>query len=108
MLEPKIILMCATEDFRKETGSSIWSHVIVKLDTWHIDLTLNQFPEYSSRVCIEEKGTLTTLIRDIRKFGGRVMTKEITLQAGILDGSELYQWLKGTASELLNEQGSLI
>ncbi|MFW5393268.1 hypothetical protein V1951_18465 [Yersinia sp. 2544 StPb PI] len=106
MLQPQIILMCTTEDFREEKGSSIRSHVIVKLDTWYIDLTLNQFPEYSSRVCIEEKGMLATLIRDIRKFDGTVKTKEITLQAGILDGSELYQWLKDTASELLNEKVS--
>ncbi|MEA9392650.1 hypothetical protein SJI19_19275 [Acerihabitans sp. TG2] len=100
-LEPQIISMCTTLEFREAKSSTIESHVIVKLDTWYIDLTLNQFAEYSDRVYIDEKGVHATLLCNIKKYKGTVGKREITLKAGHLDGSELYGWLRDKADGLL-------
>lgn len=105
-LTPEIVTMETTEEFRnKEITSTIKAHLIVRLDNWYIDLTLNQFAEYADRVVIEKpSGTLGTLIREIGQYGGTVTRREdIQLDAGLdEDGSDLYAWLRATADSLLD------
>lgn len=46
-------------------------HVIVELDNWYIDLTLNQFAEHQSRIVIQKKnGTLGSLLRKTEAYNG--------------------------------------
>lgn len=102
-LQPVIIHLKTTTDFREECHSTIKSHVIVELDGWYIDLTLNQFEEHINRVEIDNRtGTLGSLLRKIRDQGGEVTERDIQLVAGLDDdGSELYAWLRATADGLL-------
>lgn len=106
-LKPVIVHMQTTKSFQDKEGSSIKSHVIVELEGWYIDLTLNQFAECRRRVVIEiNSGTLGKLIRNIPVHGGNVTTRGIQLDAGLnQDGQELYDWLKATADSLLGSGG---
>ncbi len=101
-LQPVILHMQTTAKFREEEGSTIRSHVIVELDGWFIDLTLNQFGEYIDRVGIDNRaGTLGSLLRKIRDQGGKVEKRGIQLHTADEDGSTLYNWLRNTADSLL-------
>ncbi|SOD79437.1 hypothetical protein SAMN06272783_4874 [Serratia sp. JKS296] len=102
-LNPVIVHMQTTPDFRINESSTIKSHVIVELEGWFIDLTLSQFTEYRSRVIIESRGgTLDNLLRNIRYYGGKVTERGVQLNAGLdNDGRALYDWLLATADSLL-------
>ncbi|AVX40600.1 MULTISPECIES: hypothetical protein [Yersinia] len=103
-LQPVIVHMMATEDFREERHSTIHSHVIVRLDDWYIDLTLNQFEEYRNRVMIDKSsGTLGTLLKHIRSHDGTVTERGIQLDTRTERGRELYAWLRVTADNLLDQ-----
>lgn len=106
-LNPVIVHMQTTQSFQDKEISSIEYHVIVELEGWLIDLTLNQFAEYRRRVVIEKNtGNLGNLIREITVHGGDVTTRGIQLDAGLnQDGQELYDWLKATADSLLCSGG---
>ncbi|HGV0046203.1 TPA: hypothetical protein ACNFPT_004507 [Enterobacter ludwigii] len=102
-LQPVIVHMQTSSEFREEHSSTIQSHVIVKLDDWYIDLTLNQFAEYQHRVVIESRtGTLGTLLKRIRNCGGTVTERDFELHPADDDGGTLYAWLRDTADGLLN------
>ncbi|MEQ9883176.1 hypothetical protein ABRP83_13475 [Pectobacterium brasiliense] len=101
-LQPVIVHMVTTADFRQAEQSTIQSHVVVELNGWYIDLTLNQFAEYEGRVMIEDKtGTVGTLLRKIRGYEGVVTERDIQLDSAREDGRELYAWLRATADSLL-------
>ncbi|MFJ5375224.1 hypothetical protein ACIPTP_22115 [Pectobacterium versatile] len=101
-LQPLIVHMQTTDDFRQEFSSTIHSHVIVKLNGWYIDLTLNQFEEHNRRIVIEDKtGDVGTLLRRIKHYSGDVTCRGIQLNSGTEDGSALYAWLRTTADSLL-------
>ena len=102
-LQPVIIHLMTTKDFQEKYHSTIKSHVIVELNGWYIDLTLNQFEEHTHRVEIDNSyGTLGSLLRNISDQGGEVTERKIQLVAGgDNDGSELYAWLRATADGLL-------
>lgn len=100
-LQPVIMHMLTNHEFREEHNSTIQSHVIVRLDDWYIDLTLNQFAEYRSRVVIENRtGTLGSLLRQIRNSGGTVKERDIELHTSNEDGGRLYIWLRDTADSI--------
>lgn len=62
-----------------------------------MDLTINQFAEYKDRVVIDDRtGILGTLRREILEYDGK--EKELSTTE---DGSELYDWLRTTADNLL-------
>ncbi|CAI1192313.1 hypothetical protein R6Y99_24750 [Pseudomonas lundensis] len=101
-LQPVIIHMLATQSYREAKKSTVYSHVIVKLGEWHIDLTLNQFHEYGRRVIIEHKrGTLHTLLHEIEQYEGTVTHRGISIDSANEEGGELYCWLRHTADRLL-------
>lgn len=101
-LEPVIVHMQTTTDFRELEQSSIKSHVIVRLNDWYIDLTLNQFEEHRGRVVIESRtGTLGSLLRRIRSCGGTIKERAINLDSGQESGRDLYDWLRKTADSLM-------
>ncbi|ENG5919956.1 TPA: hypothetical protein ACQVHG_000024 [Serratia marcescens] len=101
-LEPKIIVMDASQTFREQENSSICGHVMVQLDDFKIDITLNQFKEYSERVIISNHcGILSNLVRNIERYGGKVIERDIDIDSASEDGSDLYQWVKKTADQLL-------
>lgn len=101
-LQPVIIHMQATQSYRKAKQSTVYSHVIVELGEWYIDLTLNQFDEYGSRVIIEYKyGTLHTLVHEIKQYEGTVTRRGINIDSANEEGEELYCWLRHTADRLL-------
>lgn len=96
-LMPEIVPMQTTDDYRREHKSSIQSHVITKLDNWYIDLTLNQFEEYRTRLLIEEDtGTLETFLINIRKRDDSVKDSDIKLSTFTENKQELYAWLCST------------
>lgn len=102
-LQPVIVHMLTNPEFCEEHNSTIQSHVIVRLDDWYIDLTLNQFAEYRRRVVIENRtGTLGSLLRHIRNCGGTVKERDIELHNPNEDGGRLYIWLRDTADSLLS------
>ncbi|HII4328485.1 TPA: hypothetical protein ACY4PY_004764 [Enterobacter cloacae] len=104
-LQPVIMHMLTNPEFREKHNSTIQSHVIVRLDDWYIDLTLNQFAEYRSRVVIENRtGTLGSLLRHIRNSGGTVKERDIELHTPNEDGGRLYIWLRDTADSLLGRR----
>lgn len=105
-LQPVIVHMLASEQFREEHHSTIHTHVIVELNGWFIDLTLNQFAEYEERVVIDDRtGVLGTLRRKIPFCGGKLTERGIQLDAGLdTDGHDLYDWLRATADHLLVPQ----
>lgn len=101
---PEIVPMQTTDDYRREHKSSIQSHVITKLDNWYIDLTLNQFEEYRTRVLIEEDtGTLETFLINIRKRDDSVKDSDIKLSTFTENGQELYAWLCSTILIIITE-----
>lgn len=101
-LRPVVLHMQTTPEFRCAEKSTIESHVIVEAAGWFVDLTLNQFEEYNNRVMIEGKtGTLGTLLRRIKHYGGDVACRGIQLDSGTEDGRALYTWLRTTADSLL-------
>lgn len=101
-LQPDIIHMQATQSFRDEEKSTVYSHVIVALGEEYIDLTLSQFAEYSGRVVIEDKfGTLHTLLSKIKQHEGTVTGRGINIDSASEEGEALYGWLRHTADRLL-------
>ncbi|HGM6906198.1 hypothetical protein OQJ40_22330 [Serratia nevei] len=105
-LQPVIIHMEATHSYRVDKESTVKSHVIVALGDKYIDLTLNQFAEYSRRVIIEDKyGTLASMQREIQRFGGTVTRRDINIDNTVENGEELYDWLRNTADRLLEKSG---
>ncbi|MBE5201991.1 hypothetical protein IG612_05040 [Pectobacterium sp. FL60-S17] len=105
-LQPVIVHMLASEQFREDHNSTIHSHVIVRLDGWYIDLTLNQFAEYRNRVVIDSRtGTLGTLLRHIRNCDGTVTECGIELDVPGENGAALYAWLRAAADSLLVASG---
>lgn len=102
-LTPVVLLMQTNEAFCNKENSTIKAHVIVKLDDWYIDLTLNQFAEYQYRVVIQEKNQmLGNLLRKIEAYGGSVTEENIELDSGLDEnGRDLYEWLRDTADRLL-------
>lgn len=101
-LQPVIVHMQTTEDFRQAEQSTIKSHVVVEVTGWYIDLTLNQFSEYHDRIIIDNRtGTVGTLLRRIRGYEGVVTERGIQLDSATEDGHELYAWLRATADSLL-------
>jgi hypothetical protein len=107
-LKPVIVSMATNADFCKNNEySDIKSHVIVKLDGWLVDLTLNQFEAYHERVVIDGgNGPLYSLWRSIERAGGTVQeSPDIQMNSGLdMDGSDLYEWLRATADSLLVPQ----
>ena len=102
LLKPVIVHMMTTPEFREKNNSTIQSHVIVELNGWFIDLTLNQFEEYRERVVIDDRtGTLATLRRRILACDGTITERGIQLDSASEDGTELYAWLRATADTLL-------
>lgn len=102
LLKPVIVHMMTTPEFQEEYSSTIQSHVIVELNGWFIDLTLNQFEEYRERVVIDDRtGKLATLLRRIQACGGTITERGIQLDSVGEDGTELYAWLRATADSLL-------
>lgn len=105
-LQPLIVHMQTSLEFRKEHHSTIYSHVVVELDDWYIDLTLNQFDEYRHRVEIDNQtGILGSMLRNIVKKGGTVEYRDIHLHSANQDGGRLYSWLRATANSLLDASG---
>lgn len=79
--------------------------MIVEVTGWFVDLTLNQFAEYEERVVIDDRtGVLGNLRRKITFCGGELTERGIQLDTTTEDGSELYDWLRGTADSLLTSQ----
>ncbi|MFN1142959.1 hypothetical protein [Serratia quinivorans] len=108
-LQPDIIHMQATQSFRDEEKSTVFSHVIVALGEEYIDLTLNQFTEYGRRVIIEDKfGTLHTLLSKIKQHEGTVTWRDINIDSADEEGEALYGWLRHTADRLLTGSGTPI
>ncbi|EBH4418499.1 hypothetical protein CW556_23425 [Salmonella enterica] len=69
---------------------------------WFVDLTINQFAEYKDRVVIDDRtGILGTLRREILEYDGKEKELSIQLDTTTEDGSELYDWLRTTADNLL-------
>lgn len=101
-LEPVIVHMLTTPEFIEKHHSTIQSHVIVELNGWYIDLTLNQFEEYRNRVVISNRtGTLGSLLRCIRSCDGTIEKRAINLDSAQEDGRDLYDWLRTTADSLM-------
>lgn len=74
--------MCGNETFRKEENSTVHGHVIVILNGEYIDLTLDQFDEYTDYIpaeSLETGGVLGTLLRKIPQYEGEIETRRINL-----------------------------
>lgn len=98
--EPGILFMCGNETFREEENSTVHGHVIVILDGEYIDLTLDQFDEYSDYIPaepFETGGVLGTLLRKIPQYEGEVETRRINLDR--LQG--IYAWLRHRADAIM-------
>lgn len=98
--EPGILFMCGNETFREEENSTVHGHVIVILDGEYIDLTLDQFDEYTDYIPaepLETSGVLGTLLRKIPQYEGEIETRRINLDG--LQG--IYAWLRNRADEIL-------
>lgn len=111
-LQPYIMIMNASNTFRDKYDSTVNGHAIVVLDEYYIDLTLDQFAEYDEWVPgerIESGGKLGTLIKHILSCSEpsdrAIRTRNITLDAFNLDGSDLFGWLKNTTDNLLLSKG---
>lgn len=98
--EPCILFMCGNETFRKEENSTVHGHVIVILNGEYIDLTLDQFDEYTDYIpaeSLETGGVLGTLLRKIPQYEGEIETRRINLDR--LQG--IYPWLRNRADGIL-------
>lgn len=98
--EPGILFMCANETFREAENSTVHGHVIVILDGQYIDLTLDQFDEYTDYIPaepLETGGVLGTLLRTIPQYEGEIETRRINLDR--LQG--IYAWLRNRADAIL-------
>lgn len=98
--EPCILFMCGNETFRKEENSTVHGHVIVLLNGEYIDLTLDQFDEYTAYIPaepLETGGVLGTLLSKIPQYEGEIETRRINLDR--LQG--IYAWLRNRADAIL-------
>lgn len=98
--EPGILFMCGNETFREEENSTVHGHVIVILDGEYIDLTIDQFEEYTDYIPaepLETGGVLGTLLRKIPQYEGKIETRRINLDR--LQG--IYAWLRNRADAIL-------
>ncbi|MDU1953684.1 MAG: hypothetical protein E6750_20090 [Atlantibacter hermannii] len=98
--EPCILFMCGNETFRKEENSTVHGHVIVLLNGEYIDLTLDQFDEYTAYIpaeLLETGGVLGTLLSKIPQYEGEIETRRINLDR--LQG--IYAWLRNRADAIL-------
>ncbi|EBZ0493756.1 hypothetical protein D6445_23990 [Salmonella enterica subsp. enterica serovar Infantis] len=102
-LKPVIVSLTTTAAFRQEEKSTIEAHTFVELHGWFVDLTLNQFDEYTARVVIDDRtGLLGTLRRRILGYDGEETGSGIQLDTPTENGAELYAWLRATADSLLS------
>jgi hypothetical protein len=100
--EPVILSMEGNKDYREAENSTIHSHVIVILDGEYIDLTLDQFDEYTDYILaepLESGGVLGTLLRKIPQYEGKIETRRINLEH--IKG--IYTWLRDRAEGILKE-----
>lgn len=98
--EPGILFMCGNETFREAENSTVHGHVIVILDGEYIDLTLDQFDEYTDYIPaepFETGGVLGTLLRKIPQYEGEIETRRINLDR--LQG--IYAWLRHRSDAIL-------
>jgi len=98
--EPVILFMCGNETFREAENSTVHGHVIVILDGEYIDLTLDQFDEYTDYIPaepFETGGVLGTLLRKIPQYEGEIETRRINLDR--IEG--IYEWLRDRADTIL-------
>jgi hypothetical protein len=88
-------------------NSTVHAHVIVMLDGEYIDLTLDQFKEYSNYVVsepIESGGPIGTLLRRIGEIEGTIKTRPINISSPNAFGEDMYAWLCDTADEIFEEE----
>lgn len=88
-------------------NSTVHAHVIVMLDGEYIDLTLDQFKEYSNYVVsepIESGGPIGTLLRKIGEIEGAIETRPINISSSNAFGEDMYAWLCDTADEIFVEE----
>nr|WP_241391447.1 hypothetical protein [Serratia proteamaculans]ULG18683.1 hypothetical protein Puna18p_00129 [Serratia proteamaculans] len=100
--EPAILFMCGTQTFREAENSTVNGHVIVFLNGEYIDLTLDQFDEYTDYIPAEQLetgGVLGTLLSKIPQYEGEIETRRINLDH--IQG--IYAWLRDCADEILKE-----
>lgn len=84
--------------------SDMQSHVFVRLNGWHIDLTLCQFKNFNCRIRIEDcnTGTLGGLIRrNIKEDAQRMKIRDVNLDDGLGSGQNLYRYVSSLADDLL-------
>lgn len=106
-LYPFIIHMCGNNTFREAESSTVNSHVIVMLDGNYIDLTLDQFEEYSEYVPaeqIESAGVISSLISKILLHEGTIATRPVVIEKG----QKLYEWLSKSADAFLAEDPEML
>lgn len=98
--EPGILFMYGNETFREAENSTVHAHVIVTLNGEYIDLTLDQFDEYTGYIPaepVETGGVVGTLLKKIPYYEGEITTRRIN-DDGL---GEIYIWLKDRADALL-------
>lgn len=84
--------------------SDMQGHVFVRLNSWHIDLTLCQFDNFNCRIRIEDcrTGTLRGLIRRNRaEDTTRTAVREVNLDDACGSGLNLYRYVCNLADGLL-------
>ncbi|WP_392404669.1 hypothetical protein [Edwardsiella piscicida] len=92
--------MCGNETFCEAENSTVHGHVIIILNGEYIDLTLDQFDEYTDYIPaepLETGGVLGTLLRKIPQYEGEIETRRINLDR--LQG--IYAWLRNRADAIL-------
>jgi len=84
--------------------SDMQSHVFVRLNGWHIDLTLCQFDNFNCRIRIEDSrtGTLGGLIRRNKEEDKtRTAVRDVNLDDACGSGLNLYRYVSNLADALL-------
>ncbi|MDK8080661.1 hypothetical protein QP716_23290 [Citrobacter freundii] len=98
--EPGIVFMYGTPSFHEAENSTVHAHVIVILNGEYIDLTLDQFDEYTDYIPaepVETGGVLGTLLRKIPQYEGEIETRRINLDR--MQG--IYVWLRERTDAIL-------
>ncbi|EAU7106561.1 hypothetical protein EIR35_23940 [Salmonella enterica] len=98
--EPCILFMYGTQPFHKAENSTVQAHVIVMLHGDYIDMTLDQFEEYTDYIPaepVETGGVLGTLLRKIPQYEGEIETRRINLDRL----GKIYAWLRDRADAIL-------
>jgi len=92
--------MCGNQDFHKAENSTVHAHVIVIHNGEYIDLTLDQFDEYTDYIAaepLETSGVIGRLLRKIPQYEGEIETRRINVDR--LQG--IYAWLRNRADIIL-------